>query len=77
MNHFQNGGGSGENTRIGEKNRNDQVCLGTRDVSGTDHKAKSYAMFCLHCGQLYGANGTDVFQRKCPGCQGGKSGIEY
>jgi hypothetical protein len=27
------------------------------------------------CGREYGANGSDIFQRKCPNCQGGTSGL--
>lgn len=44
--------------------------LGTK---GTDHNATSYKVECLiaGCGHMYGANGTDVFHRKCPRCQGG------
>ena len=33
---------------------------------------KFYAMECLNCGHTYKANGTDIWQRKCPKCQGGR-----
>lgn len=51
----------------------------TQDVSGTDHGALAYKMTCLRpeCGHVYGSNGTDVFQRRCPKCDGGKPGIEF
>jgi hypothetical protein len=77
MTEFKNG--STETTRIGYINRNDQECLGTRGVAGTDHGQRSYRMLCLNerCGNVYGANGTDVHLRKCPRCQGGKPGIEF
>lgn len=71
--------GKGETVQIGFINRNNQLCLGTRGVAGTDHMQFSYRMVCLeeYCGHIYGANGSDVFQRKCPKCQGGKQGNAY
>ena len=66
-------------TTIGYINRNKQKNHGTRGVTGTDHGQYSYKMECLEkgCGHKYGANGTDIFHRKCPRCQGGSEGIEY
>ncbi len=58
-------------------NRNRQKNLGTRGVSGNDHLQKAYELECLKCGHHYGANGSDIFQRKCPRCQGGAPGIPY
>lgn len=69
--------GSGRTTKIGYVNRNQQECGGHRGVVGTDHNQVAYWMECLHCGHVYGANGSDVFQRKCPECQGGEAGIEF
>ena len=71
--------GTAESTQIGYINRNNQKNLGTRGTKGTDHNATSYKLECLvsGCGFAYGANGTDVFHRKCPRCQGGNPGIEY
>ena len=37
----------------------------------------SYKMVCQNCGEVYGANGSDIFQRKCPKCQGGNPGIDF
>jgi hypothetical protein len=36
-------------------------------------------MECLEsgCSHVYGANGTDVFHRKCPSCQMGAPGIFF
>jgi len=49
--------------------------------AGMDAKVKEWdhKLECLEnqCGHEYGANGSDIFQRKCPKCQGGKPGIEY
>lgn len=71
--------GSTDTTRIGFVNRNNQRCGGHCGVTGTDHDQFAYRMECLEpsCGYIYGANGTDVFQRKCPRCQAGKDGISF
>lgn len=69
--------GSTDTTEIGFVNRNNQKNHGTRGVIGTDHGQVSYKLECLNkkCGYVYGANGTDIFQRKCPKCQLGKDGV--
>ena len=64
-------------TEPGYVNRNRQKVLGTRGLSGTDHQQKAYKVECLKCHHIYGANGSDLFQRKCPRCQGGAPGIPY
>jgi len=71
--------GNTSTTKIGYINRNNQKVHGTRGVEGTDYGQYSHKLECLNgdCGHEYGANGTDIFQPKCPRCQGGKSGIEY
>ncbi|WP_411994820.1 HNH endonuclease [Agarivorans sp. DSG3-1] len=71
--------GSTKTTQIGFINRNNQKNLGTRGIEGTDHGQSSYKIKCqiTNCGHEYGSNGTDIFQRKCPNCQGGKPGISY
>jgi putative restriction endonuclease len=69
--------GDSTTTKIGYKNKNNQENLGTRWVKGTDHGQYSYKLACGECGHIYGANGTDVFQKQCPECQGGKPGIGY
>jgi hypothetical protein len=69
--------GQGETTAIGFENENHQKCHGTLGVPGTDHRQLAYRMECLLCGNVYGANGSDVFQRLCPECQGGRPSIRY
>ncbi len=69
--------GSSPTTQIGYTNRNQQKNLGHRGKAGTDHGQLAYRLECLNCGHEYGANGTDIFQRRCPNCQGGLPGIEY
>ena len=71
--------GATKTTAIGYVNRNNQKNHGTRSVAGTDFGQLSYRLECQEdgCGCVYGANGTDVFQRKCPNCQGGNPGIKF
>jgi hypothetical protein len=69
--------GAGETTKIGHVNRNDQRCCGHRGVQGNDHLQYAYKVECLSCGYVYGANGSDLFQRRCPECDGGEPGIRY
>ncbi len=69
--------GTTTTTRIGYINKKNQKNHGHMNLPGTDHGQLSYEMECLFCGHEYGANGTDIFQRKCPECQGGKPGIPY
>lgn len=69
--------GSTKTTKIGYINRNNQKNYGHRHRHGNDHEQLSYKLKCLKCNHEYGANGTDIFQRKCPNCQGGKPGLSY
>lgn len=69
--------GGGKTTQIGYINRNSQICWGSRGVPGNDHCQVSYKLECRHCGEHYGANGSDIFHRKCPACQSGAPGIAY
>lgn len=72
-----NGKESGElkklkSTDSGYVNKNNQQNNGRSSKLGTDNNQWFYNMNCLHCGHTYYANGTDIWQRKCPNCQGGK-----
>ncbi len=71
--------GTTSTTTIGYVNRNQQSCMGHRHVPGNDHLQRAYRLKCLArgCGHEYGANGSDIFHRKCPICQGGAEGIPY
>jgi len=59
-------------TENGYINKNNQKNTGTTGEAGTDHMQKFYFMKCLKCSHKYKANGSDIWQRKCPKCQGGK-----
>lgn len=62
----------GKYTDAGTVNRNNQRNNGKTNMPGTDNGQWFYEMECLNYGHKYYANGTDIFQRKCPNCQGGR-----
>lgn len=64
-------------TLPGYTNRNNQRVVRNTGITGNDHNQVVYELECLKCGQKYGANGTDIFQRKCPNCQAGAKGLSY
>jgi hypothetical protein len=51
---------------IGDVNRNGQKLICKTKFPGTDHNQYAWILYCPACGLLYGANGTDFFERKCP-----------
>lgn len=61
-----------KSTDAGYVNKNNQKNIGRTDEPGTDNEQWFYEMECLNCGHKYKANGSDIWQRKCPNCQGGK-----
>jgi hypothetical protein len=61
-----------QTTRIGFINKNNQRNNGRTELPGTDHCQYFYEMECLNCNKKYYANGSDIWQRKCPSCQNGK-----
>jgi hypothetical protein len=65
-------------TDIGYKNRNRQEVIGRTNLPGNDHLQYVYVLKChrANCEHIYGANGTDIFERKCPKCDGGKPGLQ-
>ena len=67
--------GDGKSTQIGFVNENRQKVHGTTGKPGTDYGQYAYLLECLECHFWYEANGTDIWERKCPICQGGAPGI--
>ena len=59
-------------TLAGSINRNSQKNNGKTQEKGSDYGQWFYEMDCLNCHYIYKANGTDIFQRKCPQCQNGR-----
>lgn len=56
-------------------NPNGQVTIRNTGLPGTDHNQYVYQIACSRCGEIYGANGSDIFERKCPNCQEGVPGL--
>ena len=69
--------GIGESVEIGYFNPNGQQCCGHCGVPGTDHGQYAYKTECTICGYVYGTNGSDMYERRCPECQDGAAGIKY
>lgn len=59
----------------GYVNRRQQRVVRNTGLPGNDHGQSTYELECLKCGQHYGANGSDIFQRRCPRCDGGAPGL--
>jgi predicted Zn-ribbon and HTH transcriptional regulator len=59
-------------TDTGYINKNNQMNNGKTNQRGSDNNQFFYEMKCLNCGYVYMANGTNIKERKCPRCQGGK-----
>ena len=64
-------------TQRGYTNKNGQVVVGRTDLPGNDHNQYVYVLRCGRCGHRYGANGSDIWQRLCPRCGGGRPGLAY
>ncbi len=62
-------------TQPGYENRKGQVVVGRTELHGNDYGQWVYELRCKHCGLHYGANGSDIWQRKCPECRGGQPGL--
>ncbi len=67
--------GDKKTTSPGYKNENGQIVVGCTGLAGTDYGQIVYEVRCEHCGEHYGANGSDIWLRKCPKCQGGQPGF--
>ena len=64
-----------ETTQPGFINRNAQRVIRDTGLPGTDHGQTAYVLECEQCQHRYAANGSDIFERRCPKCQSGKPGI--
>lgn len=68
---------SGPTTAIGFVNKNGQIVVRKTDLPGTDHGQTIYVLRCLECGHHFGANGSDIWLRRCPRHDGGAAGLAY
>lgn len=64
-----------ETTTNGYVNDNLQEVLGPTGMAGNDFLQKVYVLRCRTCGHVYGANGSDIWQRRCPKHGGGVEGL--
>lgn len=64
-------------TEPGYTNKNNQTVLRKTESLGNDHNQRVYVLQCGECGEEYGANGSDVWLRRCPSCQSGAKGLPY
>jgi len=68
-------------SKIGDVNHNSQKLLDRTNKPGTDHNAKLWVVRCTRqggdemCDHIYGVNGGDFHERKCPKCQDGMPGL--
>ncbi len=62
-------------TKPGYVNRNGQITIRDTGEPGTDFAARSFQLACSRCGFNYGVNSGDIWERKCPKCQGGAPGL--
>jgi hypothetical protein len=62
-------------TQPGFTNRNAQQVIRNTGLLGTDHLQTVYVLECGQCQHRYAANGSEIFERRCPKCQSGKPSI--
>lgn len=62
-------------TKAGYVNRNDQEVLWPTGQRGNYPMQFIYVLRCRQCSIEYRVNGSDIFQRRCPSCQGGRPGL--
>lgn len=65
----------GNTTTPGYVNRNGQTVVRRTSLPGNDHMQMTYVLKCGKCHCEYGANGSDIWQRRCPRCGGGAKGL--
>lgn len=62
-------------TEVGYTNKHNQRVLRKTNDAGSDHLQYIYVLKCLMCGNEYGANGSDIWQRRCPRHDTGAPGL--
>ncbi|MGP8253128.1 MAG: hypothetical protein ACLQHF_13930 [Terracidiphilus sp.] len=68
---------AGYSTRPGYVNHRGQVVIRNTGLPGTDRGQTVYQLGCSTCGHVYGANGSDIFERRCPMHDRGAPGLPY
>jgi hypothetical protein len=67
----------GYSTRPGYVNPRGQVVIRNTGLPGTDFGQTVYQLACSVCGHVYGSNGSDIFERRCPMHDQGRPGLAY
>jgi hypothetical protein len=62
-------------TQPGFVNRNVQRVIRPTGLPGPDGAQTTYVLECGQCQHRYAANGSDIFERRCPKCQSGQPSI--
>jgi hypothetical protein len=62
-------------TVIGYINRHHQEVVRKTDLAGNDQGQRVYVLRCGACAHEYGANGSDIWLRRCPKHDGGAPGV--
>ncbi len=57
---------SKETTTPGFENKNGQVVTKRTSKAGTDYNQYIYILRCKYCKTVYGVNGSDIWERRCP-----------
>jgi hypothetical protein len=61
----------GKTTKAGYVTKNGHEVLQATDLPVNDRNQVVYVLRCRSSGYCFGANGSDIWQRKCPACGGG------
>jgi hypothetical protein len=69
--------GASITTKVGYANRNGQEVIRPTRNPGTDHGQYVYVLRCRACGHEYGANGSDIWLRRCPAHDRGAPGLPF
>lgn len=62
-------------TQVGYVNQHQQEVVRSTGKPGTDHGQYVYVLRCRTCGHEYGANGSDIWLRRCPAHDRGAAGL--
>jgi hypothetical protein len=62
-------------TTIGFRNREGQRVIRKTGRSGSAPGQRVFVLHCTVCDHEYGADGCDIYDRLCPKCQDGPSGL--
>ena len=68
---------AGYSTRPGFVNHRGQVVIRNTGLRGTDFAQNVYQLGCSICGHIYGSNGSDIHERRCPMHDRGRPGLPY